>query len=229
MEDSIDWAGLESDSSGLGRVDTVERVAQILRSRILRGSIPPGARLAEDSIGKALGVSRNTLREAFRLLAHDRLAVHRFNRGTFVREITLEDLTNLAQLRRMVECGVVLDLPKAPPESITPVLDALARAHTAAEAEDWKEVGVADLDFHRAITALAGNQRIDEVIERVLTEYRLAFVKMGDLRELHEPYLRRNEELGRLLESGDFNSAEAELRKYLTAAEEQLIAAYEGA
>ncbi len=40
----------------------------ILRSRISEGYFPPGTRLSEDSIGGALGVSRNTLREAFRLL-----------------------------------------------------------------------------------------------------------------------------------------------------------------
>ena len=59
-------AGLERDRALLGRASTAERVADILRDRITEGYVPPGARLSEESIGGALGVSRNTLREAFR-------------------------------------------------------------------------------------------------------------------------------------------------------------------
>lgn len=72
---------LAEDRALLGRTSTAERVSDILRSRIAEGFFPPGTRLSEDSIGGALGVSRNTLREAFRLLTHERLLVHELNRG----------------------------------------------------------------------------------------------------------------------------------------------------
>ena len=72
---------LAADRRLLGRTSTVERLADILRSRITEGYFKPGDRLPEDSIGKALEVSRNTLREAFRLLTHERLLVHELNRG----------------------------------------------------------------------------------------------------------------------------------------------------
>jgi DNA-binding GntR family transcriptional regulator len=56
----------------------------LLRTHIMEGLFPPGTRLSEEVLGQALGVSRNTLREAFRLLCHERLAVHQMNRGIFV-------------------------------------------------------------------------------------------------------------------------------------------------
>ncbi|MEU3504381.1 GntR family transcriptional regulator, partial [Streptomyces hundungensis] len=80
-----DIGRLAEDRALLGRTSTAERVADILRTRIAEGLFPPGERLAEDAIGKALGVSRNTLREAFRLLTHERLLIHELNRGVFVR------------------------------------------------------------------------------------------------------------------------------------------------
>ncbi|MGH3602036.1 MAG: GntR family transcriptional regulator, partial [Pseudonocardiaceae bacterium] len=58
--------GLEADRALLDRTSTAERVADILRARITEGFFPPGSRLTEDTIGGALRVSRNTLREAFR-------------------------------------------------------------------------------------------------------------------------------------------------------------------
>lgn len=105
-------SGLADDRALLGRTSTAERVSDILRSRIAEGYFPPGTRLSEDSIGGALGVSRNTLREAFRLLTHERLLVHELNRGVFVRVLAVEDVEDIYRTRALVECAVVRGLGK---------------------------------------------------------------------------------------------------------------------
>lgn len=104
--------GLVDDRALLGRTSTAERVSDILRSRIAEGYFPPGTRLSEDSIGGALRVSRNTLREAFRLLTHERLLVHELNRGVFVRVLTVEDVEDIYRTRGLVERAVVRGLGK---------------------------------------------------------------------------------------------------------------------
>ncbi|CAM5461384.1 GntR family transcriptional regulator OS=Streptomyces tendae OX=1932 GN=GUR47_32515 PE=4 SV=1 [Streptomyces tendae] len=115
--------GLADDRALLGRTSTAERVSDILRSRIADGYFPPGTRLSEDSIGGALGVSRNTLRESFRLLTHERLLVHELNRGVFVRVLTVEDVEDIYRTRPLVECAVVRGLGEPPY-----ALDGLAEA-----------------------------------------------------------------------------------------------------
>src|SRR5437763_15790808 len=72
---------LREQRDQLDRVSTVQRTAQLLRGQIIAGLLPPGERLSEELIGSVLGVSRNTLREAFRVLSHERLLVHELNRG----------------------------------------------------------------------------------------------------------------------------------------------------
>src|ERR1700685_2371399 len=79
---------LTRDRLTLMPASTADRVAELLRTRIMEGLFPPGTRLSEEVIGQALGVSRNTLREAFRLLCHERLAVHQMHRGIFVPVLT---------------------------------------------------------------------------------------------------------------------------------------------
>ena len=73
----------------------------LLRTHIMEGLFPPGTRLSEEVLGQALGVSRNTLREAFRLLCHERLAVHQMNRGIFVPVLTRADVTDIYARRRL--------------------------------------------------------------------------------------------------------------------------------
>ncbi|MEU2564370.1 GntR family transcriptional regulator [Streptomyces longispororuber] len=206
--------GLADDRALLGRTSTAERVADILRSRIAEGYFPPGTRLSEDSIGGALGVSRNTLREAFRLLTHERLLVHELNRGVFVRVLTVEDVEDIYRVRRLVECAVVRGLGR-PPYVVDGLAAAVAEGRAAARARDWKGVSTANIHFHRELVALAGSDRTGEVMRSVFAELRLAFHVVDDPRRLHEPYLARNRQLLEALQSGDRTEAERLLAEYL--------------
>ncbi|MFG2355171.1 GntR family transcriptional regulator [Streptomyces sp. NPDC048521] len=218
-------AGLADDRALLGRTSTAERVSDILRSRIADGYFPPGTRLSEDSIGGALGVSRNTLREAFRLLTHERLLVHELNRGVFVRVLTVEDVEDIYRTRSLVECAVVRGLGE-PPYPLEGLASAVAEGDTAAVENDWKAMGTANIHFHQELVALAGSERTDELMRSVFAELRLAFHVVDDPRRLHEPYLARNREILRALQAGDRRAAERLLETYLTDSLERIVEVY---
>ncbi|MEV0114312.1 GntR family transcriptional regulator [Streptomyces sp. NPDC050844] len=218
-------SGLADDRALLGRTSTAERVSDILRSRIAEGYFPPGARLSEDSIGGALGVSRNTLREAFRLLTHERLLVHQLNRGVFVRVLTIEDVEDIYRTRRLVECAVVRGLGD-PPFALDGLAGAVADGTEAAREREWKGVSTANIHFHRELVALAGSARTDEVMRSVFAELRLAFHVVDDPRRLHEPYLVRNRQILDTLRAGDAAEAERLLAEYLDDSRNGLVEVY---
>ncbi|MGJ7419611.1 GntR family transcriptional regulator [Streptomyces cinereoruber] len=206
--------GLAEDRALLGRTSTAERVADILRARVAEGWFPPGTRLSEDGIGGALGVSRNTLREAFRLLTHERLLVHELNRGVFVRVLDADDVADIYRTRGLVECAVVRGLGR-PPFPLDGLAAAVAAGETAARAGDWNGVSTANIHFHRALVALAGSARTDELMRGVLAELRLALHLVEDPRALHEPFLARNAEILGALRAGERGTAERLLARYL--------------
>lgn len=205
---------LAGDRALLGRTSTVERVADILRTRIAEGYFQPGERLSEEAIGKALGVSRNTLRESFRLLTHERLLIHRLNRGVFVRKLAVQDVIDIYRTRLLVECAVVHDLGE-PPYPLDGLDGAVDGGERAALEQDWKGVSTANIHFHRELVALAGSARTDELMRGVLAELRLAFHVVDDPRGLHQPYLVRNRAILEALRSGDRTDAERLLAQYL--------------
>ncbi|MFK3731942.1 GntR family transcriptional regulator [Streptomyces sp. NPDC088090] len=217
--------GLADDRALLGRTSTAERVADILRTRIAEGFFPPGTRLSEESIGGALGVSRNTLREAFRLLTHERLLVHELNRGVFVRVLAVDDVEDIYRTRRLVECAVVRGLG-TPPFPVDGLAAAVAEGEAAARAGDWRTVSTANIHFHRELVALAGSARTDELMRSVLAELRLAFHVVDDPRTLHEPYLARNKEILEALRAGERTAAEGLLARYLDDSIRRVAAAY---
>jgi DNA-binding GntR family transcriptional regulator len=215
---------LAEERALLSRASTAGRVAEILRSRITEGRLPPGTRLSEEDIGSALGVSRNTLREAFRLLTHERLLVHEFNRGVFVRRLTVADVHDLYRFRRLLEGGALRSA--SPSARFDDVRRAVEEGEEAAAAGRWVDVGTANMHFHQALAALAGSPRVEEAMRHVLAELRLVFHVMAAPQTFHEPYLADNRRIVELLEAGEREAAGEALERYLTAAEEQLTRAY---
>ncbi|MDF3294000.1 GntR family transcriptional regulator [Streptomyces silvisoli] len=206
----------------LGRSSTVRRVTDVLRDRIAAGALRSGTRLSEEALGGALGVSRNTLREAFRVLAHERLVVHEMNRGVFVRSLGPADVADIYLTRRALETEGVRSANGS--GRLAPVAEAVAAGESAARNGDWSAVADADLRFHRAVGALTGSERIDAYLAGLLAELRLAFAVMSDPRALHEPFLRRNRQIADLLAADRSHDAEAELVRYLDDARELIVA-----
>ncbi|MEV0733059.1 GntR family transcriptional regulator [Polymorphospora sp. NPDC050346] len=218
----------------IGRADRTEseragasaRAAGRLREMIRAGRIRPGDRLSEEEWAGALEVSRNTLREAFRLLGHEKLVVHELNRGVSVRRLGVDDVIDIYRVRRLVECAAVGRVATATPADLGRLRAAVAEGDRAAACGEWLDVGTANIHFHQAIAALLGSPRVDETMGQILAELRLAFHAMPDERAFHLPYVGWNRRLFTLIVDGGADAAGAELEIYLAAAERQLVGAY---
>jgi DNA-binding GntR family transcriptional regulator len=204
-----------------------EHVAEVLRGRVTEGLHPPGAQLSEENLVRQLGVSRNTLREAFRLLAHDGLLVHEFNRGVFVARLGVADLVDLYSVRKLVEPYVVRSLTPVDVHQLEPLAEAVRVAEGAAREGRWPVAGTANVTFHRSLVALAGSPRLDAIGERLWAELRLLFAVVDFPQELYEPYVPRNRELYEALRKGQFDQAADDLLGYLGDAEAGLRQAFE--
>lgn len=219
---------IDDEESGAGfrdlltRASTAEKVADVLREEIAAGRFLPGERLSEERLSRAFGVSRNTLRESFRLLSRERLVVHRMNRGVFVSMPTRDDIADLFRLRRLLEVPAVAAAQGA---DLNALVAAVEHGEKSAAEANWSEVTTADLQFHRALTALLGSERVNELFRTVMAELRLVFHLKSASADFHEPYLRRNRALVELLLAASTDAAEQELLSYLSDAEQELLAA----
>lgn len=80
-----------------------ERAYEALRRDILNWDLPPGSVLAEVELSERLGVSRTPVREAVAKLVADGLADTQRGRGTVVSDVSLDDLADMFELRRILE------------------------------------------------------------------------------------------------------------------------------
>ncbi len=83
-------------------VTLADRVYEKIEHDIIYGIYPHGMMLTEMGLAEELGMSRTPIREALRRLVHEGL-LDESGRGTIVRGVTREDLTDILSLRIQLE------------------------------------------------------------------------------------------------------------------------------
>jgi DNA-binding GntR family transcriptional regulator len=194
----------------LGRSLTAERVAAHLLERITLGELRSGTSLREVELAAAFDVSRNTIREAFRVLERDRLIVHQAHRGVMVRTLRPEELDDLYRFRALLELE---GLRRAAPDRLAPLEAALAAATAVAKRGDARGTLSEDLRFHQAIVDLADSARMSGAFAGLLAELRLGLSSMEA--QASRRWLRENRRILALLRDGDRKRARRALREYL--------------
>ena len=81
-----------------------DRAYQVLREDIVEWRLLPGTVLAEVEQSERLGVSRTPLREALGRLSAEGLTQAAGGRGVVVTDISLDDVSELFELREILEC-----------------------------------------------------------------------------------------------------------------------------
>ncbi|GGQ56571.1 GntR family transcriptional regulator [Couchioplanes azureus] len=200
------------------KAGSAARAVEQLRNSMINGELAPGTRLAEASLTGPLGVSRNTLREAFSTLVEEGLLVRRPHRGVFVASLSPAQIADIYRVRALLECSSLAQAPTDPPRAagMRAAIDDAARA---AEAGDWRAVGTANMHFHEQIVALAGSPRLDSWMRQLTAELRLAFAAAPDVEALHRPFVSMNDDITAMYEAGDAARAAEMLREYLLTSE----------
>ena len=106
--------------------DTIAvRIARTLAERIIAGAIEPGSRLRQDHIAAEFATSHVPVREAFRRLEAQGLAISEPRRGVRVASFDLSEVKEVAAMRAALE---VLALRHAAPHLTAAILDRAEQA-----------------------------------------------------------------------------------------------------
>ena len=138
-----------------------------IRDAIESGELEMGTPLPENLLAREIGVSRTPIREALRSLEQDGYVKIIPQKGAFVTEISLEDLKEIYDIRKLLEPFAALSAVNRIPEEEIDEMEkgwkALKKAALAGEV-DLTRVSEMDLLLHLTITKYATNKRIGAII-----------------------------------------------------------------
>jgi DNA-binding FadR family transcriptional regulator len=212
------------------RTGLVEQVIGQLRQSVVSGEWPVGTRIPnEPSLSEALGVGRNTVREAVRALAHAGILEVRQGDGTYVRatsevsgalrRLCGAELREVLQVRRCLEVEGARLAAAARTDEDVAVLRRLLRRRDDLELENHPAFVEADAALHFAVVQASGNTVLTELY-RGLTEVVAASVATTSA--AHEPREIRHSGLIEAIAAQDVDAAGREAGGFLDELIEEL-------
>jgi DNA-binding GntR family transcriptional regulator len=153
-----------------------------LRDAILTGELAENVVLSQVQLAKELGVSRTPLREALRMLQAEGLIDSEPNQRVRVTGVSVNDLEQLYTMRITLEAiAVRLSTPRFTTEDLTALHAFLDEMDGHAEARDIVRWNIPHREYHRRLTAHAG-ERMHKLVNQLADNsdrYRRVYVTRG--------------------------------------------------
>ena len=154
-------------------------VCDELRERILAHTYPPGTRLVEEHLAEELGVSRNPVREALRVLEAEGFVEIVPRRGAVVASLSVGSSEELYELLLSLE-GLAVEYAarKVTPADAALLSDVVTRAEAALAREDFEALAQLNSEFHVAVLRMAANPHLESVLTQLRTR-NISFSHIG--------------------------------------------------
>jgi DNA-binding GntR family transcriptional regulator len=200
-----------------------DEVAELLRNQIFAGVLAPGSFIDEASLCTSLKISRTPLREALKVLSAEGLVRHEPRRGSFVSEVTEQDLDEIFPVIALLEGRCAFEAARNASDADIAALDELhARLQEHAQAKRINDYYATNFTIHEAIITLANNRWLAQVIADLRK-----ILKLARLQQLHAPgrleqSLNEHMAIYAALRARDCEGADAAMRTHLTRQREAL-------
>ncbi|HEX2552254.1 MAG TPA: FCD domain-containing protein [Microvirga sp.] len=199
-------------------------IYQGLEGMIVRGDLKAGDRINEMALASRQGVSRGPVREACRRLEEAGLVEFRVNRGFFVRQLVIEDVLELYEVRAALFSHAGLLLASTVTGAQLAELEGLHRRMGEATAAGDMDVFYAmNREFHGRIMAFTGNRRLAQIYEGLDRELhiwrRRALILDGNMRAS----LLEHEHILAVLKGGNPTLIAQVLREHSLAGRNRLV------
>jgi DNA-binding GntR family transcriptional regulator len=142
-----------------------EAVVTQIRLAIVDGTLPPGSRIKQEELAARLNVSRAPIRQALMVLKREGLVEIRHHRGAIVSPLDLPFISDIYELREVIEGHVVTRLAERTSFDPTPLWQIVADGHEANASGHLSRVIELDLAFHKGIYDALGNRPLTNIMD----------------------------------------------------------------
>jgi DNA-binding GntR family transcriptional regulator len=155
-----------------------------LRQAILTGRLKAGERLVEGRLADELGVSRNPVREAIRVLASEGLVDVAARRGASVAVMSDQEARETIEVRALLEGqNARLAARRHDKELIKRIETVLKKGTAAVEARRFDQLFELNQQFHDALSAAGQNRVLSELLQKLRDRTAMLFAPMSPSRQ----------------------------------------------
>ena len=218
-------AGTTAPLLGLEKKSLREQALSALRTAITSGELEPGRHLVETELSDMLQISRGTLREALRQLEQEGLLSAGPRGRLSVRHLDSKEIRDIFAVRAALESLAVRTLCELPDRaSVIASLRSAVDAMAAAAEASLEERIESDLEFHRTLCRLTGNETLLHSWESLEGSIRMSIMFAGIERAVKNMSVERHHDIVAAIETGNATLARTTVLEHMDVAAANLVA-----
>jgi len=184
-----------------------------IRRRILTGEFRPAQKINESEIAVNLGISRSPVREAFRILERDGLITTLPRKGSYITDISLKDLEELFEVRKILECyalDCIKKRAKKSPEKIQSMMKEFDR-NLLKKHDPLSVIS----GFHYNLVELSNNSRLIELYKVLAVSLRRYWLIYHIEKGQRDISLEHHQEIVNTLSKEDYSYGKKLMKRHL--------------
>jgi DNA-binding GntR family transcriptional regulator len=201
--------------------DLTEQVYQRLLYAICDGELAPGTRLMQENLAATLGVSRQPVLQALRLLKKEGFVSDAGGRGLRVAPLEAPAITQVYEVRAVLD-GLAARRAAQLKAQLDPML--ILAGRQAAAGQHIGSMIDADMQFHHLIYEASGNPLIAETANHHWPHIRRAMGAVLQTVGLRRPVWDEHEAILQAINGGDADQAERLAREHCARASDHIAA-----
>jgi DNA-binding GntR family transcriptional regulator len=218
-------AGATAPLLGLQKKSLREQALAALRAAITSGELEPGRHLVETELSEMLQISRGTLREALRQLEQEGLLSAGSRGRLSVRHLDAKEIRDIYSVRAALESLAARTLCELPDrQNVINSLKSAIEAMAAAEKASMQDRVESDLEFHRTLCRLTGNETLLHSWESLEGSIRMSIMFAGQEKGVRNMSVDRHYDIVAAIETGDASLARKTIREHMDTAAANLVA-----
>ena len=174
-------AHLKDSGAGAGLQTLPDQIAERIYASIVGGKYAPGERIREEEVSSNLGVSRGPVREALRILERDSVVRVIPNRGAHVTPLSVKELNEIFEIRRVLAGAMVRRLGMPSQELLMHLGEQVKKLERLAKNIDGAAYVEASVDLSLLLAQASGNDRLAQIMRSLARQsWRYTQLALGD-------------------------------------------------
>ncbi len=201
-----------------------------VKDAIESGELEMGSPLPENYLAEKISVSRTPVREALRFLEQDGFVTIVPTKGAFVSEISLEDVKEIYDIRKLLEPFASLSAVNRVPEEEIDVMEKgwieIQKMVDEGNLIDWNQISDMDYCLHFTIIKYSINKRISAILSSYHSQIKrfqlLSAESLADVKNT----IKQHVDLLECLRERDSKKFSTQLHEHIVKSEDNILKDY---
>lgn len=200
------------------KISKKDQAYEAIKEMIVTGKLVPNMFISERLLSEMIGVSRTPIKAALNELSRERLVVEYPGRGFLVGQMSIEDLTEIYEIRCALEPFVIKKIVESDMKWVEEEMTIhMEEMRKALDEKDFQLAQECDMAFHDCYFKNARNGRLQEMLLTLRDEIRSFMLLMRNDAERQEASYAEHMKVLKCVQNRDADGSSNALKEHLLA------------